>query len=377
MTAFSLRCCPEEWLRRADPSPKAPQAKDEVMKDGIDPADEIVLPYENPPAPGEVIEVARGLLWARMPLPVRLDHVNIWLLEEADGWTAVDCGLDTAETRQAWDRLAAGPLRGRPVRRLVATHGHVDHIGLAGWITSRFQAPFHATREAWLWSRVTFAARDEPTGAEALEFLRSHGCDPKHVEAYARNRGPLLKLFSDPPKAHYRLRDGDVFDMGRRSWRILTADGHADEHASFVEVDGKILIAGDQILQRISPVVGVFSGEPRADPLTDYLDSLERFRGLPADTLVLPSHGLPFRGLDARLDQLAHHHDRRLALVLDALNQPQTATECSHVLFARAMAEGQWYLALAETLAHLHRLVTVGAARRQIDGNGVIRFEQA
>ena len=344
------------------------------MKDGIDPADEIALPFPEPPAPGEMISIAPGISWARMPLPVRLDHVNVWLLAEGDGWTAIDCGLDSPETRAAWERLIAGPLQGKPIRRLVATHGHVDHVGLAGWVTNRFDAPFHATRAAWLWARVTFAGRDMATSAQALDHLRRHGCDPRHIDAYARNRGPLMKLFGEPPGAHIRLRDGDAVDMGSCRWRVLTNDGHADEHASFVGLDNDVLIAGDQILQRISPVVGVFAGEPLADPLTAYLDSLERFRGLASDILVLPSHGLPFRGLNIRLDQLAHHHRRRLELVHEALDQPRTATECSHVLFARAMSEGQWYLALAETLAHLHHLVTIGAVRREIDTDRVIRF---
>lgn len=344
------------------------------MKDGIDSADLIQLPFEEPPAPGEAIEVAPGVLWARMPLPVRLNHVNVWILADDDGWTVVDCGLDSSETRAAWDRLISGPLKGKPIRRLVATHGHVDHVGLAGWITERFNTSFHATRACWLWARVTFAGRNEPTSPHALEHLRSHGCDPAHIEAYARDRGPLLKLFCQPPAAHVRLKEGDALDMGGRRWRVLTNDGHADEHASFVSVDEKVVIAGDQILQRISPVVGVFAGEPNADPLTTYLDSLERFRGLAADTLVLPSHGLPFRGLDARLDQLKQHHRRRLELVHEALDRPRTATECSQVLFARAMAEGQWFLALAETIAHLHHLVTIGAARREVGNDSVIRF---
>ncbi|MCL4766968.1 MAG: MBL fold metallo-hydrolase [Hyphomicrobiaceae bacterium] len=347
------------------------------MKDGIDPADEITLPYPVPPAPGDAIEIAPGLLWARMPLPVRLDHVNVWLLEEGDGWTAVDCGLDSPETRAAWEKLAAGPLRGRPLRRLVATHAHVDHVGLAGWITSRFQVPFEATRSAWLWARVVYAGRNEPTSAQALEHLRAHGCDPRHIEAYAQNRGPLARLFGEPPKAFARLRDGDTLEMGDRRWRVLTADGHADEHASFLGADDDIVIAGDQVLQRISPVVGVFSGEPHADPLAAFLASLERFRGVAAATLVLPSHGLPFRGLDARLSQLEQHHRRRLELALGALDWPRTAAECAQVLFARALAEGQWFLALAETLAHLHRLEAMGAARREVDGDGLVRFARS
>jgi glyoxylase-like metal-dependent hydrolase (beta-lactamase superfamily II) len=344
------------------------------MKDAIDSAHAIVLPFPEAPAPGDAIEILPGILWARMPLPLRLNHVNVWLLEETDGWTVVDCGLDTPETRSAWEQLFAGPLNGKPVHRLVATHGHVDHVGLAGWIAARFGAEFNATRAAWLWSRVTFAARSEPTSAEALQHLRRHGCDVRHIDGYARNRGPLLQMFGEPPKAHIRLADGETLSLGGRNWRVITADGHADEHASFYSAEGPVLIAGDQILQRISPVVGVFSGEPLADPLSDYLASFARFRELSEKTLVLPSHGLPFYGLGLRLGELERHHELRLSAARDALDRPRTATECSLALFSRAVADGQWYLALAETLAHLHWLETKGEVERHTDGKGLIRF---
>ena len=344
------------------------------MKDGIDPADAIHLPFPEPPALGEVVRIADGLLWARMALPVRLNHVNVWLLDDGDGWTAVDCGLDSADTRAAWEQLAAGPLQGRPLRRLVATHGHVDHVGLAGWFAQRFHVPFHATRTAWLWARVTAAARHGSVSEDALRHLRAQGCDAKDIDDYANNRGPLHDTFGDPPRAHIRLKDGDGLRMGGRDWSVITADGHADEHASFASQDSQILIAGDQILQRISPVVGVFSGEPLADPLTDYVTSLERFKTLPETTLVLPSHGLPFVGLLPRIAQLQHHHEQRLDIALKAMDRPITGTECARVMFARAVSEGQWYLALGETLAHLHRLVTLGLAERQVGSDGVIRF---
>jgi glyoxylase-like metal-dependent hydrolase (beta-lactamase superfamily II) len=344
------------------------------MKDGVDVSDDIVLPFPEPPAPGAAIEVADGVLWARMSLPVRLNHVNVWLIEEPDGWSVVDCGLDSSETREAWDKLAAGALRGRPVRRLIATHGHVDHIGLAGWFAKRFDVPFHATRSAWLWARITADARDKPTSAESIHFLNSHGCDPAHIDAYTKRRGPLQKLFGEPPLSFHRLKDGDEFKTGSRTWAVMTADGHADEHASFHCADYGTLIAGDQVLQRISPVVGVFAGEPFCDPLTDYLDSLERFGKLDGKALVLPSHGLPFTGLHPRVAQLQRHHQQRLDKAIQTLDRPMTGTEVSQVLFARAVEGGEWYLALAETLAHLHRLETEGLVTRAMDEKGVIRF---
>lgn len=337
-------------------------------------ADAIRLPFPEPPKPGEAIAVAPGVLWARMPLPLRLNHVNVWLLEERDGWTAVDCGLDTPQTREAWQALEAGPLRGRPIRRLVATHGHVDHIGLAGWVASRHGATFHATRASWLWGRVGHLNSGQPTTASALAFLESHGIAEGHRAAYASDRGVTSRLFGPQPTALHRIDDGQQIAMAGRSWRIIVANGHGDEHASFSDATGRVLIAGDQILQRISPVVGVFSTEPLADPLTEYLASLPRFAALAPETLVLPSHGLPFYGLQKRVADLSHHHEVRLAQALAALDAPKAAAACAPALFEATTVESQWLLTLAETLAHLHRLVTLGQVRREVDGNGRVLF---
>mgnify|MGYP001476250445 CR=1 FL=1 len=341
------------------------------------PADAITLPHREPPGPGAAIAVAPGILWARMPLPLRLNHVNVWLIEEGDGWIAVDCGLDTPETRAAWDKLAAGPLGGRPVRRLVATHGHVDHIGLAGYVTGRFAATYHATRAAWLWGRVGHLNAGQPTSAAALAFLKSHGVAAAHVAAYAKDRGVTSRLFGPQPTALHRIEDGDTIAMGGHAWRTIVANGHADDHASFVSEPAGVLIAGDQVLQKISPVVGVFATEPLADPLSAYLASLPRFTALDPDQLVLPSHGLPFRGLRPRVAELARHHEMRLDKARAGLDRPRSAVEASSALFDASLVESQWLLTLAETLAHLHRLVTLGEVRREVDANGRISFARA
>jgi glyoxylase-like metal-dependent hydrolase (beta-lactamase superfamily II) len=334
------------------------------------------LPFPHPPNPGEVIEIAPDLLWARMPLPMRLNHVNVWLLRDKGRWTAVDCGADTVDTRNAWDALLGGPLGGEPLERLVATHGHPDHIGCSGWIASRAGIPFFATLASWLWARIGHANVGAPARPESLRHLESHGADPSNVAAFAENHRAALRLFGEQPAALVRLRDGDQPRFGGSAWTVHTADGHADEHATFHSIDRGVLIAGDQILQRISPMIGVFALEPRADPLTDYLRSLDHYAGLPDETLVLPSHGLPFYGIGTRVRQLKEHHAHRLAITLDALDSPRTATQCAHRIFERAMAEGQWFLALAETLAHLHHLVTQGVVVRQVDESGLVRFSR-
>lgn len=327
------------------------------------------------PAPGEMIQVARGLHWVRLPLPLRLNHVNIWLADDDDGgWAAVDCGPDTPQARTAWASLMAEPLDGRPARKLVATHGHLDHVGLAGWFTGRLGIPFHATLGEWQSAHLRHLQRDHaPMGQRS--FLLQHGCPPELVTEMSEQRGEVMRMLGPQPPSFVRLRDNAGLRIGERDWQVIVTGGHADAHASFHCAQDAILIAGDQILPRITPVVGVFSWEPEADPLGDYLASFSRFAHIDADCLVLPSHGEPFRGLPARLAQLRAHHAERLDRVAEALTGPRTAWSVAGILFERAVAQGHGRLALAETLAHLHRLMAERRVMRVEEvGTGSILF---
>ncbi len=326
---------------------------------------------ETPPARGETPDIVAGLQWLRIPLPFRLNHVNVWLLDDGDGWTIIDTGANNAETIALWDEV----LQGRKINRIVGTHGHPDHIGLAGLLVERCGVPLHMTLGEWLAPQVWREEGLKPMRPEVEAYYRGHAISQTAIDLMKRER-EHSKFRNHPlPPSVQRMRDGDALRLGGRTWRVLVNGGHADEHASLYCEAERILIAGDQVLSKITPVVGVFPSQPLADPLADYLASLQRLKALPADTLVLPSHGLPFRGLHTRLDELAAHHEKRLAQLADGMTGAHSGVELARILFARAMGEGQTVLALAETLAHAHRLAAVGRITRQMASDGAVTFK--
>jgi glyoxylase-like metal-dependent hydrolase (beta-lactamase superfamily II) len=339
---------------------------------------EIRYLHESHPQGVETYQIAPGILWARLPLPFRLNHVNVWLLRDADGWTIIDTGVDTPAARAIWEGLLVGPLADAPVNRLIATHGHVDHVGLSGWLVDKAGgAEFVSTLGEWMAAQIRIWDARTSNSSEVEKFLASHGCDAATVTSYDADRRRTQSMLGSLPGTLTRLRDGDTIRFGERDWQVIAAGGHAIEHASFWCEEDRILIAGDQILSRISPMIGVFPAVPEADPLAEYLASLPRFKALPADALVLPSHGLPFHGLHARVDQLAHHHELRLDDLARLMDKPRVAMELAHGLFTRAVEEGQGRAALAETLAHANYLVGRGRAERTTAPDGRVFYSRA
>ncbi len=322
-------------------------------------------PFSELPKPGEALPLRPRLWWARLPQPFRLNHVNIWLLEDADGYTAIDAGCDTPQVRASWERLAETFFKDKPLLRIVLTHGHMDHIGAASWVMRTLHVPeFVATPLEWHAARTRLLDAQRPPGAAARDFMRRHGCADLLEADFASDMSNIRNYMGEPPDFFSRVDHDSRITMGGREWRVIRAGGHADGHASFYCDDDRILIAGDQILDRITPVVGVFPTEPLGDPLSHYLESLKWFRRMSEETLVLPSHGRPFFGLHRRLDQLTHHHEMRLAETARLVGSPASAREVATSLFRDAMRTGHARLGLAETLAHLHHLVTEGRARR-------------
>lgn len=328
-----------------------------------------------PPTNGEVIEVSPGLLWARLPLPFRLNHVNVWLLEEDDGWTVIDTGCATPELFAIWDTLLAGPMRGLPVRRVIATHGHVDHIGLSGWLVERFGAEFIGTFGEWMWARVSHMP-DVPGADSAYHaYLRRHGVEDDFAAEMVARRQNYIDLSTPIPSTITEIRDGQMITFGRRDWQVIVTRGHTFEHSAFYNEQTGILIAGDHLLPTISPVIAVYEMVPNADPLGDYLKSFSQFDAIPDATLVLPSHGLPYRGIHQRIDALREHHRERLEATAAFLSVPRTAIALSRLMFPRVEGPDNTGFALGETLAHVNCLLQRGEVEETTDAEGRSRFQ--
>jgi glyoxylase-like metal-dependent hydrolase (beta-lactamase superfamily II) len=335
------------------------------------------------PAAGEIHEIAPGVLWLRMGLPFALDHINLWLLEDEfetpdgprHGWTVVDCGIAADPTRTAWERIFAQHLRGLPVVRVLVTHCHPDHVGLADWLCARWNAPLWMSAGEYAFARMMSAALPGVDGSAAVPHFERHGLrDPAMLEQLQGRRNYYPSLVPAVPASYTRIQDDQVVRIGRHDWRIIAGHGHSPEHAALYCEALQLLISGDMVLPRISTNVSVFAVEPEANPVHLYLQSLTRFEDLPPSTLVLPSHGKPFLGLQTRIRQLRDHHADRLAEVERACVVPMSAADIVPIMFKRALDAHQLTFALGEALAHLHKLWLDGALRRQIDAEGVVRF---
>jgi glyoxylase-like metal-dependent hydrolase (beta-lactamase superfamily II) len=331
-------------------------------------------PWPEPPAFGDPVTVAPGIKWLRMPLPFRLDHINLYLIADGEGWAAVDAGIGLERTRDLWQRVFDAALDGRPITRVLVTHFHPDHMGNAHWLTDRCGVELWCTQAEWLMTQFAWRAREElPL---RLDYYRENGVPEDRIE-YFRLRGDHYGEVVPAVTPRFRaVRDGDVLATRDHAWEVLAVHGHSPEQAIIYSETAAVLVSGDQILPRITTNVSVWPDQPRGNPLRLYLESLDRFPGMRADTLVLPAHGLPFHGLHARIDRVRAHHAERLGRALEALVEPATAAEVLPVLFARDLDPQQFGFAFGETLAHLHYLEWQGRAARFVSADGLQRFRR-
>ncbi|MEX0277961.1 MAG: MBL fold metallo-hydrolase [Ruegeria sp.] len=338
----------------------------------------IRYPWGQPPAPGEHIEIAEGILWIRLPLPMALDHVNVYALDDGDGWTLIDTGLSSKKTRAIWDTLMAGPLSGKPVNRVVVTHHHPDHVGNAGWFQSEHEAELVTSRTAWLFARMLTLDEQENWPEETLRFYRSAGMS---ADVLAKRMAERPFNFSDVvypmPLGYSRVKQGDVIRIGGRDWDVHMGNGHAPEHVTLWSRDDNLVLSGDQILSSISSNLGVYATEPMADPVADWMESCERLSTLARpEQLVLGGHKLPFTGLPVRMRQLIENHHGALDRLLTELDRPKSASECFAALFKRQIGDGEYGLALVEAVAHLNHLYHIDAVTRTRRADGAWEYQR-
>jgi glyoxylase-like metal-dependent hydrolase (beta-lactamase superfamily II) len=335
-------------------------------------------PWPETPPPGETIEAAPGVHWLSMPLPFQLDHINLWLLEDGEeGWTVVDTGIGDARTRALWEELFR---KFQPVRRVILTHYHPDHAGNADWISKRFGVEMWTTQGEYLTAHAVRSSGAGYTSDAVLSVFKKNGLPAEKTASMAALRGNnrYSALVPEFPFSYRRIIEGDIVRIGAHDWQAIIGHGHAPEHLSLYSEELNVVIAGDMLLSTISTNVSVWSIDPEGDPLRLFLDSIARYRDLPEDVLVLPSHGKPFRGARTRVRQLAEHHDARLRELKEALKEkPKSAGELLGVLFRRPLDTHQTFFAMGEAIAHLHYLYYAGQAHRAIGPDGVMRYASA
>jgi len=335
------------------------------------------FPHAGPPSPAQVIEVVRGVGWLRMPLPFALDHINLWLLADGEGWAQVDCGYGDAPTRALWESHFVTTLAGRPIKRVIATHYHPDHLGNAAWLTARFGAALTMPQAEFLTAHMVANGATGYAIDATCDLFRAHGMTEEHVGALRARGNNYRRGVPELPASFRRLMADEEVHIGEHRWRAIGGYGHSPEHMALHCADLGVCISGDMLLPRISTNVAVWPVEPEGDPLARFLASLAAFSALPSDTLILPSHGLPFFGAALRVEQLHAHHAARLAELEAAAHTPSTAADLLPVLFRRELDLQQRFFAMGEAIAHLNYLWHAGRFTRTIDADGILHFRRA
>lgn len=338
---------------------------------------ELSFPFPEPPAPGQVIEVAPGVLWARIPLPFRLNHVNIYLIEDGDGFAVIDTGIGDEATKAAWLALTSGPLAGRRLTRLFVTHFHPDHIGLAGWLHEHFGTPLLTSQTSYLGCLNISLSPGASEAPVYREFYLRHGLSPEVTEVVSTLGHGYLKQVSPLPPTFTRVVAGDVLRIGGREFAVLSGDGHAPEQLMFHCAEAGIFLAADQVLAKITPNISVWAVDPEGDPLGLYLRSLRQLSvAIPPETLILPGHQLPFRGLQARCAELAAHHADRCRLIAEAVTHgPHSVAELVPVMFTRPLDPHQLSFAFSEVFAHVNAMLRLGELQWAAPQAGIMRVE--
>jgi glyoxylase-like metal-dependent hydrolase (beta-lactamase superfamily II) len=371
--------CHPHPLQMAAATPKAAATPGAATPAAAKPPSKLDYPFQDYPEPGQIVEVAEGIYWLSTPLPFRLRAINAFLIEEKEGWTIVDCGYGAEGARKQWEEVWQNKMKDKPVTRVVVTHFHPDHFGNAGWMQEKWGVRPSMSETEWAFANL--AAHNLNT--DAIEpravFYAKNGLPTQFVEQFRNEVFRYPHGCPSVPDSFTCLKDGEVLTINGRSWKVMVGRGHSPEHVCLYCDELGIMMAGDQILPEISPNVSVWHIEPDANALGDFIGTMNRFRpALRKDTLVLPSHRKPFRGVHDRLDELEHHHHLRLKQIMDVIGPAgMTAGDLLPLIFPSNLDGHQIGFAMNEALAHLNYLMYEGKLARRTDADGLVRFHRA
>jgi len=363
--------------------PQFPNLDQATMTNPAPPAAFVNMPridyaLDSAPETGAVHDLSAGIKWLRLPLPFLLNHINVWLLRDGDGWALVDTGIFTSTTREVWDYVLEHHLQGVPITRVLVTHLHPDHVGCAGWMTEKFGVDLYMSREEYLLCRVLVADTGKPAPPAGLRFYSSAGFPPESLDRYAEHFGAFGRVVSPLPEVYNRLHDGTTIRIGGHDWQIIIGRGHSPEHACLYCRELNLLISGDQILPTISSNVSVYPTEPAANPLAHWFESLKKLKQLlPADVLVLPAHGEPFTGAHVRLDQLIDEHRQGLEKLKRICIEPRRALDVFPALFKSRITDKNLIMATGEAVSHLNYLLEQGEMNCWLDEKGVRWYQES
>ena len=333
--------------------------------------------FGDKPANGHTMEIAPGVYWLRMPLPFSLEHINLWLFSDGDGWVVVDTGLGDDASKDIWRHTFDDAMDGRKVRHVIVTHMHPDHVGCAGWLTRQFDVDLWMSRGEYAMCRILVADTGKPAPDIALDFYKAAGYTPEALERYRKAFGFFGKYITPLPESYRRLYDGLRGPVGDHDWEVVVGRGHSPEHACFYSKEFNLLVSGDQILPAISSNVSVFPTEPEANPLNDWIRSLNDIKTrVPADVLVLPAHGKPFRGAHERIDQLVNEHLDRLDALLAYCKEPRRVVDTFPALYRARINKENLMFATGEAIAHLHYLINENQIAVEQDADGVNWYQR-